>query len=97
MTATSTTVKPRSLSPLHLAATGAAVLVFLFVVLWAGAAFGALASLRVLFAPYGEGSPWTLAIGIASALGLGALMGLAVAIFYNMFRFLGAVQSVERG
>ncbi len=89
---------PHGLGLLHVAATCAAVMVFLFVLLWASAAFGALPpELRALFGPLGAGSPTAFAIGVVYALVGGAVLGLLVAAFYNFFRFLGAVQSVERG
>ncbi len=89
--------RPQRLGLLHMTATGAAVAVFLFVVLWASAAFGGLPHLQRLFGPMGAGSPVALAIGAAYALVLGAVVGLVVAAFFNLFRFLAAVQSVERG
>jgi hypothetical protein len=95
-TTAGTPVKPHGLGLLHAAATAAAVVVFLFVLFWASVAFGMLPHLRVLLGPMGAGSPIAFLIGVIYALVGGALIGLLVAVFYNGFRFLGAVQSVER-
>lgn len=89
--------KPHGLGLLHSGVTAAAVLVFLFVLLWASVALGMLPNLRVLLGPVGAGSALGFFTGAFYALAGGALIGLLVAIFYNFFRFLGAVQSVERG
>ncbi len=87
-----TTHRPRPLGLAHAAATAAAVLVFLFVLFWAGAALGAFPVPHV--PPF---SVAVLAIGIFYALIVGALIGIVFAVFYNAFRFLGAVKNVERG
>ena len=97
MQATPMKASPPALGLAHMAATGAALAVFLFVLLWASVATGAMPHLRTLFGPLGAGSPAALAIGLIGALGLGALLGLIAAVFYNVFRFLAAVESVERG
>lgn len=98
MSAITSRATPHGLGLLHVAATCAAVMVFLFVLLWASAAFGALPpELRALFGPFGAGSPVAFAIGAVYALVGGAILGVLVAACYNFFRFLGAVQSVERG
>jgi hypothetical protein len=88
MSLTSTATKPRALGLLHAAATGAAVVVFLFVLLWATSASGTMPHLRALFGPMGAGSPFALLVAALYALALGALIGLLVAIFHNAFRFL---------
>jgi hypothetical protein len=72
----------------HAAATGAAALVFLFILFWGSAASGALPHLRSLFGPMGAGSPFALSIGAAYAVVIGAVAGLLLAIFYNFFSFL---------
>lgn len=97
-TVPATTPRPESLGLLHAAATCAAVVLFLFILLWASAASGAIPPvMRALFGPMGAGSPTALAIGAVCALVMGALIGLLVAVFYNFFRFLAAVRSVEHG
>jgi hypothetical protein len=80
---------------LHSAATGAAVLVFLFILFWASAASGALPHLRALFEPMGAGSPFALMVGAAYAVVVGALAGLFVAIFYNLFGFLHPMRNAR--
>jgi hypothetical protein len=97
MMTSSAATRPHRLGVTHMAATGAAALVFLFVLFWASAAFGGLPHLRALFGPMGAGSPTAVLIGLLYALVGGALIGAIVAVSYNIFRFLGAVQSVERG
>ncbi len=88
--------KPRPLGLAHMAATGAALALFLLVVLWASTAFGMLPGLRELITPLGR-SPTDLIVAGAFALAAGAVLGVAVAVCYNVFRFLDAAYSVERG
>jgi hypothetical protein len=95
--AMSAAARPQRLGLAHMAATGAAVLVFLVALLWATAASGALPDLRRLFGPIGAGSPTEIAIVLVCALIGGALIGLTTAFFYNLLRFLAAIESVERG
>lgn len=88
MTTTNIAIAHHRLGVAHAAATGAAVVLFLLVLLWASAASGALPHLRVLFGPMGAGSPAALLIGALYGAVIGALSGLAIAVFYNLFRFL---------
>lgn len=98
MNASGGALRAQRLGVLHAAATLAAVMVFLFVLFWAGAAFGMLPlELRALFGPRGAGSPTALLIGAVYALILGGVIGVLVAVFHNCFRFLHAVRDVERG
>lgn len=93
---TQTDVRPHHrLGIAHAAATGAAVLLFLFILFWASAASGAMPHLRVLFGPMGAGSPMALLIMAIYALALGAIVGLMVAIFYNLFRFLSPARGAH--
>lgn len=79
---------PHRLGLLHVAATFAAVLMFLFIVFWASAAFGALPEqIRAWLGPSVVSLP-LLAIGLAYALVVGALTGLAAAFFFNALAFL---------
>jgi hypothetical protein len=78
----------RRLGLLHAATTGAAVFVFLLVLLWASVASGAMPHLRALFGPMGAGSPAAFLIGVGYAVVAGALTGLSLAIFHNLFGFL---------
>lgn len=88
-------VKAYRIGLLHAGATGAAVLVFLFILFWASAASGALPHLRVLFGPMGAGSPFALMIGATYAIITGALAGLLLAIFYNLFGFLNPIRNTR--
>jgi hypothetical protein len=95
--ADSVNARPPRLGLMHMAATGAAVLLFLFVLLWATSASGGLPYLREYFGPSGSGSPMAIALGAVIMLVLGGILGLITAMFFNVFRFLAAVESVERG
>ena len=82
----------RRMHVLHALAVGAAVLGFLFVLLWATEAVG-LGPFPSEFSNMFRGGPeesvWApLLRGMPPALSLGAAAGAAVAVFANMFRFL---------
>jgi hypothetical protein len=80
------------MSLLHAVAVGAAVLGFLFILLWASDASGiAPATHRFveIFAGSGEGPPIAaLERGLPLALAMGALAGALLAVFSNLFRSL---------
>ena len=82
----------RRMHVVHALVVGAAVVTFLFVILWASEAsgLGPLPSQFVdMFKPDAGQSIWTpLVRGIPVALSMGAAGGAAIAVFANMFRFL---------
>ncbi len=78
---------PPRLGLVHAAATFAAVLVFLFVLLWAGAAFGALPQVRTWLGPNFY-SPTLFTLGLSVAFCSGAMMGLLTGFFFNALAFL---------
>lgn len=81
------------LSVVHAIVVGAAVLGFLFILLWAGEAGGFAPTTHrfvAIFAGDGETSSVSaLMQGLPPALAIGALTGALLALFSNLFRFLG--------
>ncbi|HVY86350.1 MAG TPA: hypothetical protein VG943_14545 [Caulobacterales bacterium] len=78
--------KAEHVSVVHAAAIGAAIVMFLLVVLWASAALGMLPHLRSLFGPMGAGSPFAIVVALAFALVLGAAVGAVFGVGYNIAR-----------
>lgn len=77
---------------LHAIVVGAAVLGFLFIVLWAGEAVGFAPTTHRFVAIFaGDGEPASVSVlgrGLPFALGLGAAAGALLALFSNLFAFL---------
>jgi hypothetical protein len=84
--------RPSRMGVLHAVAVGAAVLGFLFVLLWAGEALGIGPStdalMRALTDGAREASLQALIRGLPVALVFGAIGGAMLAVFANLFRFL---------
>lgn len=86
-------LEPRGrMSISHALAVGAALLGFLFILLWASEALGVSSSTRAWFEALArdarEASLQALIRGLPLALACGAIGGAMVAIFANLFRVL---------
>ncbi len=91
---TTLSIEPRvqRMHVIHALVVGAAVLGFLFILLWATEAVG-IGPFPPQFMEMFRGDPqegaWvSLMRGMPTALSLGAAAGTAIAVFANMFRFL---------
>jgi hypothetical protein len=93
MTAAAQHPHPARLGIIHLLVVGASVLGALFILCWAGDAVGWVPATHRFVSIFTDSpetsSPAALAEGLPMALGFGALAGATLAIFYNLFSFLG--------
>lgn len=82
--------RPR-LGLFHTAIVGAATLLLLYVLCWAGAALGLTAASHLylaLFTTEPITSTAALLQGACLSIGFGLIVGALVALFFNLFRFL---------